>query len=67
MFDNNYSNSNTNKNMEYVRSKVTDFETNRNTKSQNLYSHCLTQDAIQSVPTLDKAKFWTFTFSVSTL
>jgi len=42
---------------EQARNKVTDFDTNRNTKYQRLYSKYLIQDTIQSVPTVGKPKF----------
>lgn len=42
--------------MEQARNKVTDFDTNRNTKYQRLYGKYLIQDTIQSVPTAGKVK-----------
>jgi hypothetical protein len=43
--------------MEQARNKVTDYDTNRNTKYQRLYRKLFIQDTIQSVPTVDKVKF----------
>jgi hypothetical protein len=54
---NNYSNVHIIEYMEQARNKVTDFDTNKNTKYQRLYSKYLIQDTIQSVPTVGKAKF----------
>jgi len=57
MFNDNYSNVHVVEHMEQARNKVTDFDTNRNTKYQRLYSKYLIQDTIQSVPIVGKAKF----------
>jgi hypothetical protein len=57
MFNDNYSNIHIIEYREQARNKVTDFDINRNTKYQRLYSKYLIQDTIQSVPTVGKAKF----------